>query len=153
MQASRFVEALKADLAAVAELGDERTAEAGARLAVALQGAIGVRLLDALSELAVELNAQLPTGHVEVRLVGQDPGLVYVDEEESSAPVASDEAFSARITLRLPEALKTSIEAAADREGVSTNTWLVRALSRAVSGSGSASGSRSRNRLTGFAQS
>jgi HicB family len=149
VQVSRFVEALRADLAAVAELGDEATAEAAARLSVTLQASVSLRLLDALTEAAVELNAQLTSGHVEVRLIGQDPQLVFVDEEAGAAPVASDEAFTARITLRLPDALKKSIEAAALRDGVSTNTWLVRALSRSVSGPAPRSGSR----LTGFARS
>ena len=149
MHVSRFVEALKADLSAVAELGDERTAEVAGRLTVALHGSVGLRLLDALTEAVVELNAQLPSGHVEVRLVGQDPQLVFVDEAADAVSPPGDDALTARITLRLPEGLKRSIEAAADREGVSTNTWLVRALSRSVSGSSP----RSRNRLQGFAQS
>ena len=42
------------------------------------------------------------------------------------------EDLSARITLRLPDSLKSSIETAAAREGVSVNTWLVRALARAA---------------------
>ena len=149
MHVSRFVEALKADLAAVAELGDERTAETAGRLTVALQASVGLRLLDALTEAAVELNAQLPSGHVEVRLVGQDPQLVFVDEAEDAVVPPGDDALTARISLRLPEGLKRSIEAAAAREGVSTNAWLVRALARSVSGSPP----RSRNRLQGFAQS
>ena len=148
MHLSRFVEALRTDLAAVAALGDERTAEAAARLAGALQGSAGLRLLDALTEAARELNEQLRNGRVEVRLVGQDPEFVYVADEEPDVP-PGDEAYTARITLRLPEGLKASVEAAAAREGVSTNTWLVRALSRGVSGAAP----RSRNRLQGFAQS
>ena len=38
----------------------------------------------------------------------------------------------ARINLRLPEQLKTRVEEAADREGLSINTWLVRAAATAV---------------------
>jgi HicB family len=152
MQLSRFVEALRNDLAAVAELGDEQTAEAARRIAISIQGALAMRILDLLGEAAVELNAQLTDGRVEVRLVGQDPELVFVREEEperASAPVAGDEAYSARITLRLPEGLKRSIEGAAENEHVSVNTWLVRALSRAVHGPSRRSGKR----LTGFAES
>jgi hypothetical protein len=150
MQLARFVEALREDLAAVAELGDEETAEAARRIAVSIQGSLAMRLLDALGEAAVELNAQLSDGRVEVRLVGQDPEFVYVHEEQpASAPVGGDEAYSARITLRLPEGLKRSVESAAEQEGTSVNTWLVRALSRAVHGPSRRSG----NRLTGFAQS
>jgi hypothetical protein len=149
MQLSRFVEALQNDLAAVAELGDEQTAEAARRIAVSIPGTLAMRILDLLGEASMELNGQLSDGRVEVRLVGQDPELVYVHEEQpESAPVSGDEAFSARITLRLPEGLKRSIETAADREGVSVNTWLVRALARSVH----APSRRSGNRLTGFAQ-
>jgi hypothetical protein len=150
MQLQRFVDALKADLTAVAELGDEATAEAAGRLVLTLQASVGLRLLDALSEAALELNDKLPHGHVEVRLTGQDPELVYVGDEPEAAPAAGDEAYSARITLRLPEALKGAIEAAAAREGVSVNTWIVRALSR-----GSSTGTsqqQSGNRLTGYAR-
>src|SRR6476620_2389363 len=125
MQLQRFVDALKADLTAVAELGDESTAEAAGRLTLTLQASVGLRLLDALSEAALELNEKLPSGHVEVRLTGQDPTLVYVsDEPEAQAAGGGDEADTARITLRLPEALKTSVEEAAAREGVSVNTFI-----------------------------
>jgi hypothetical protein len=149
MQLQRFVDALKADLTAVAELGDEATADAAARLVVTLQASVGLRLLDALSEAALELNERLPGGHVEVRLTGQDPELVYVTDEPEAPAGGAEEAYSARITLRLPEALKGSIEVAAGREGVSVNTWIVRALSRSSSG---APTQQSGNRLTGYAR-
>jgi HicB family len=151
MQLQRFVEALKADLTAVAELGDEATADAAGRLVVSLQASVGLRLLDALSEAALELNEKLPSGHVEVRLTGQDPELVYVGEE-TEAPVggAEEGGFTARISLRLPEGLKTAIEAVATREGVSVNTWIVRSLSRA---SAAGTAVQSGNRLTGYARS
>jgi hypothetical protein len=149
MQLQRFVDALKADLTAVAELGDETTADAAGRLVVTLQASVGLRLLDALSEAALELNDRLPSGHVEVRLTGQDPELVYVSDEPE-AQAAAEDAYTARITLRLPDALKGSIEAAAGREGVSVNTWIVRALSRT---STSAPASQPGNRLTGYARS
>jgi predicted DNA binding CopG/RHH family protein len=150
MQLQRFVDALKADLTAVAELGNEETAEVAGRLVLTLQASVGLRLLDALSEVALELNDKLPGGHVEVRLTGQDPELVYVSEEpEAPAAAAADEAYTARITLRLPEALKGALETAASREGVSVNTWIVRALSRS---STAAPAAQSGNRLTGYAR-
>ena len=150
MQLQRFVDALQADLTAVAELGDEATSEAAGRLVVTLQASVGLRLLDALSEAALELNDKLPTGHVEVRLAGQDPELVFVgDEPEAVSSV--DDGHTARITLRLPDALKTTIEAAAAQEGVSVNTWIVRALSR--SSTAATQASRSGKRLTGYAKS
>src|ERR671922_1375858 len=119
MEMARFVEALEADLAAVAAVGDEQTAAAAERVLQAIRGSVGLRLLDALGEAALEVSAQLPSGHVEVRLSGQDPALVYVGEVEAAPEPAADDGLTARITLRLPEALKASIEAAAAREGVS----------------------------------
>jgi len=152
MQLQRFIDALRADLNAVAELGDDATAEAAARITLTLQASVGLRLLDALSEVVLELNEKLPSGHVEVRLTGQDPTLVYVsDEPEESPAAAGDEAYTARITLRLPEALKTSVEEAAAKEGVSLNTYVVRALSRRSAGAPGAP-TRSHNRLQGYAQ-
>ena len=115
----------------------------------AIRGSAGLRLLDALGEAALEISAQLPSGHVEVRLSGQDPVFVYVGEEEAPPEPAVEDGLAARITLRLPEALKASVEAAAAREGVSVNSWLVRALSGSVAGPVQKSGKR----LRGFAQS
>ena len=69
----------------------------------------------------------------------------------TEAPPAPGDDLSARITLRLPEALKAQVEAAASREGVSTNAWIVRALSRA--NEPQSARTRSGNRLQGFAQS
>ena len=149
MQLQRFIDSLKADLTAVAELGDETTADAAGRLVLTLQASVGLRLLDALSEAAQELNDELPSGHVEVRLTGQDPEFVYVRDEPEAPAAAADEAFTARITLRLPEGLKETIEKAASREGVSVNTYIVRALGRA---STSAPTQQSGNRLTGYAR-
>jgi hypothetical protein len=149
MEMARFVQALEADLAAVAAVGDEQTKASAERVLQALRGSAGLRLLDVLGEAAMELNAQLQSGHVEVRLSGQDPTLVYVGEEEAPPEPAADDGLTARITLRLPEGLKASIELAANREGVSVNSWLVRALSRGVAGPVQRSGKR----LRGFAQS
>ena len=148
MEMARFIESLESDLAAVAAVGDEQTRAAAERVLQAIRGSAGLRLLDALGEAALELNAQLPDGHVEVRLSGQDPALVYVGEEEAPPEPAADDGLTARITLRLPDSLKQSIEAAAAREGISVNSWLVRALSR-----GAAGARRSGKRLQGFAQS
>jgi hypothetical protein len=147
MQLQRFVDALKADLSAVAELGDETTADAAGRLVISLQASVGLRLLDALSEAVLELNEKLPSGHVEVRLAGQDPEFVYVSDQPESPAAPTDEAYTARITLRLPEAVKASVEAAASREGISVNSWIVRAISRT---STAAPAAQSGNRLTGY---
>ena len=82
-----------------------------------------------------------------MRVAGHDLQLVLV-REDSEASEPADEAFSARITLRLPESLKQRVESSAAREGTSVNTWLVQALQRAVESRRPSTGSR--NRLTGY---
>src|SRR5437868_776326 len=132
MQIDGYVQALRDDLARVAAVGDESTARAAELLSVALEAAAGRRLLEALGEAALELNSQLENGRVEVRFAGADPELVYVPDEEPAPAEPADEAFSARITLRLPESLKNRLEAAASIHGVSVNTWLVQVLIRTL---------------------
>lgn len=151
MEMARFLDSLQSDLDQIAGAGDDATSQAARRLSLAIRASAGMRLLDFLGDGALELSAQLPTGHVEVRLTGQDPQLVYVEEEQSAPSAAAAEDASARITLRLPENLKASVEAAAAREGVSVNTWIVHALGREVSTR--VRGPRVGSRLTGFAKS
>jgi hypothetical protein len=152
MQIDGYVQALREDLARVAAVGDESTARSAELLAVALESAIGRRLLEALGEAALELNSQLENGRVEIRFAGSDPELVYVPDEDAAPPAeAADEAFTARITLRLPESLKTRLDAAASLHGVSVNTWLVQVLQRALESRPPSGGNR--RRLTGYGRS
>ena len=109
--------------------GGQALVEAADRLSAALDASMRLALLDALSEASMELGRQLSAGRIEVRLAGREVELTYV--ADAPAPPAADDDASARITLRLPERLKADAEAAAAREGVSTNAWLVRAVSAA----------------------
>jgi hypothetical protein len=123
------------------------------RLGRALESSLQLRLLDAFGEAAVELSDQLPNGHVEVRVSGRDIQLVFVGAPEQEAPsaAADEEGGTARLTLRMPDALKTRVESAADTEGLSVNAWLVRAVNAAVDRR--ARGSvRSGKRITGYAR-
>jgi len=151
MQIDGYVQALREDLARVAAVGDESTARAAELLSVALESAVGRRLLEALGEAALELNGQLDSGRVEVRFAGSDPELVYIPDEEAAPVEQADEAFTARITLRLPESLKNRLDAAAALHGVSVNTWLVQVLVRTLEQRPSSGGSR--RRLTGYGRS
>jgi len=148
MEITIHIDAIRRDLAAAASLGGEEVAEAGRRLADAVEPALRLRVLDLLGQAALALNDQLASGHIEVRLAGREPDLVFVDEPEEVVEAAPGDDLSARITLRLPEALKTQIESAATREGVSTNAWIVRALARSVDQRPAAS-RRTGNRLQG----
>ena len=150
MQVSGYAQAVGEDLARIAAVGDEQTARAAELLAVALEPALARRLQEALVEATLELSSQLEHGSVEVRFAGADPELVYVWDAEPAAAESAEEAFTARITLRLPESLKSRLETAAAAAGVSVNTWLVQALSRALEPRRSAAG---RRRLTGYGRS
>jgi hypothetical protein len=145
-----YVEALQQDLANVAGMGDEAISEAARRISAALESSLRLRLMDALGEAAAELTNQLPDGHVEVRVTGGEPELVYVPEPGAPPPTGLED-LSARITLRLPETLKAIVDAAAQEAGVSANTWLLQQIHR------SADPSKRRHqggrRMTGYGQS
>jgi len=154
MQTAQFVEGLQQDLRDLARIGGDDLVEAARRLEGAVRQAATLRLIDFLTEAALELSEQLPDGHVDVRIAGQEPQLVFVEEQAPeqappAAPTADDE--QARITLRLPESIKTAIEAAAAAENVSVNAWLVRALQGALSSPGGRV-QRSGKRITGTFQ-
>jgi predicted NBD/HSP70 family sugar kinase len=150
MQLDSHVQAIQQELAAAAARGDEQAAELARRMGEALAATLHLHLLDLLGEAALEIGGQLDAGRVEVRLAGRDPELVFIgDEPSDTGQVGVGEEFSGRISLRLPESLKAAIEAAAAREGVSTNAWLVRMIARSLEQRPSR---KSRHRLQGYAQ-
>ena len=147
MDLSPYVDQLRRELAVAAELGGEEARALADRLAVPLESAVRLALLSALSAAAEEITGELAPGSVDVRLRGGDIGFVVTpppapqddlgavpgDRPEPEPPAAdTDEGNTSRVTLRLPEQLKTRIEDAARREGFSLNTWLVRAVTRAL---------------------
>ena len=150
MQIEIHVEALRYDLASVASLGDEAAGAAAVRIAAALDSSFRLRLLEVVGEAARELTDQMGHGRIEVRLAGNEPSLVFVEDEPTADPAALVDDASARITLRLPENLKARVEAAANGAGVSVNTWLVQAIARSLDARPSR---RVGKHLTGFAQS
>src|SRR4029077_18249273 len=118
------LDGIQEDLQGLAELGDERSAQVARCLREARPSNLRLKLCDLLSQVAVELSSKLPSGHIEVRLAGQEPELVFVDSPGDPAGSTAGEELSARISLRLPESLKTAVEKASAREGISTNAWL-----------------------------
>ena len=92
----------------------------------------------------MELSRQLPPAGSRSAWPAREVELTYV--ADAPAPPPGEDDASARITLRLPERLKADAEAAAGREGVSANAWLVRAVASAI-------GQRKvGNRLRGYAE-
>ena len=148
MNISVILDALRTDVESSAEGGDKKTTDAVIRMGRLLEATVRVQIMDAMSEAAAELSDELPTGRVEVRIAGGDISLTFVrdQDEPTDLPVEED---SARITLRLPESLKTQAESSASQEGVSMNAWLVRAVKRALDERPKVRG----HRVRGYAQS
>ena len=163
MDLTPYLDTLRADLAAAAAPGGPDTARAADLLGTALEASTRLVLLEALSDAAAEITTRLHDATVEVRLRGREADLVVTDRAfsdhangdaaGSAAGVVPDGGDLARLTLRMPEALKAHVEQTAAAEGISVNAWLVRAVTAAVSRPGPPpGGSRGGKRITGFAQ-
>jgi len=137
MDFTPHVDSVRRDLAAAAEAGTSEVRDAADRLSYAVEPSLRLALLEALGTAAGEVTAQLESAVVEVRLRGRDADLVVVDAGDAPAaptpptPAEIDEGTS-RISLRLPESLKSRVEEAAADSGLSVNAWLVRAISQTL---------------------
>jgi hypothetical protein len=142
MDITPYVERLRADLAAAAAAGGAETQAAAERLTHALDPAMRLALMAALSQAAAEITSELPAGSVDVRLRGHEPELV-IDVPTLPIPAVGsspateageekEDGAAARITLRIPESLKTRAEEMAGRTGHSLNTWLVNTIRAAT---------------------
>jgi hypothetical protein len=155
MDLTPYLDMLRNDLAVAAKPGGPATAEAADLLSHALEASARLALLEALSDAAAEITTRLHDASVEVRLRGREADLVVnhvaaaIPEPGPEAP-AADGGELARLTLRMPEALKTHIEQTAAAAGISVNAWLVRAVTGAINQP--LAPHRSGKRITGFAQ-
>jgi hypothetical protein len=136
MDIDPYVTAVTDQLTASAALGDERTRQIASALAVSAASALRLATINAIGAAVDEVNTALLAGPasagitVSVRLENDEPVIaVHEAPEVATEPAdhASDGEASARISLRLPEALKSEIDVAASAASVSVNTWLVRA--------------------------
>jgi hypothetical protein len=180
MNLGRYVEQIHRQLEVTAEAGGDEARELAERLAAPLDAAIRLALQDALSTAAEEITVELAPGSVELRLRGRDPEFVVTlppvgpaleDSAEGDDTTSGgwpptgvalpagegDERTISRINLRLPEHLKDRIERAAGGEGLSVNSWLVRAAAAALERSDSARrrerrAPRGAQRYTGWAR-
>jgi hypothetical protein len=138
MHLDDYVRQVQDQLSAAAALGDDRTQQIAGTLAAAASPAVRLAVMTALAEAAEEISAALldspaaPT--VSVRLDGDTVRVEVVGTASEPAARADEGDASARISLRLTDALKSDIEQASGREGISVNTWLVRAASHALAG-------------------
>lgn len=139
MELAPYVERLRTDLAEAAAAGGPEAQEAAERLALALDPAARMVLLEALSDASAEITTELDDASIEVRLRGREPEFVIerlqVDpaHEPDTEDVAdeADESESdtvARVTVRIPESLKNRAEELAATGSQSLNSWIVQAI-------------------------
>lgn len=157
MDLTPFVEGLRRDLLTAAAAGTDDTRRTADLLAAALEPATRLTILDALTAATADVTEALPGVTVEVRMHGREPRIVVsaVEPEPEPGPAeapapADDATGTARITLRLPESVKSRAEEAAGRDGVSVNSWLVRAVLAALEPR--RRGSSRPGRITGYAR-
>jgi hypothetical protein len=145
MDLSEYVAGLRRELATITRFAGEDVARTAEMLTEAMESSVRLTLLEVLSAAADEITTRLDEATIEVRLSGSDadfvvtvtpddpphpPGPPTPPAPTSAAGEASEDV--ARVTLRMSEALKTRVEAAASASGESVNAWLVHAISRAL---------------------
>jgi hypothetical protein len=158
MDLTPYLESLRRDLAATAATAGAEAAKTAELLSNSLDASVRLNLMEALADAAAEITTKLASASVEVRLRGREADLVVTELTEPTTepppPTPADSGDVARITLRLPESLKEAAERAAAAEGISVNSWLVRAVAAALPGQHTPprSGRAFGRRVTGFTQ-
>jgi hypothetical protein len=145
MELFPYIQHLREQFMVAADVGGDDARALAERLIAPLESATRLVLLDALSTAAGEISQELAPGGVDVRLRGTDPEFVVTAgvapasfeaagawQAPATAADDGDEGAVSRTTLRLPEQIKARVELAAGREGLSVNTWLVRAITAAL---------------------
>src|SRR3954463_6226103 len=111
MDITPYVDSLKRDLLAAAEAAGPESRATAERLTYALDPAARLALMEAISQAAAEITAELPAGGVDVRLNGRDlefavhapPAPAASAPAPAPAEEPDDDGNLARITLRIPE--------------------------------------------------
>ena len=145
MELTPFVDRLRSDLSDAAAAGGGEARAAAERLALALDPATRMMLLEALSQAAAEITGALDHDAVDVRMNGREPEFVVTHLQPDQAPTPPpppappappepEDDSQSRITLRLPESVKARAEESANRIGQSLNAWLVDAVRDALDG-------------------
>ena len=152
MDLSPYIESVRTGVTNASSLADEQTQHVAERLGTAIESSTRLALIQALSDAAGTISADLAPSSVELRMIGTDPEFVVTVQSGEAEPtllmpqteVASAEAGEpsstetdeepvARITLRLPQSVKARVDEMASSEGISTNAWLIRAVMDALS--------------------
>lgn len=148
MDLSPYVESVREGVVAAATLADEQTQQVAHKLGAAIGSSTRLALIRALSDATSQISADLAPASVRLQLDGEDPEFVVSvppptgeptlilnqpDPAEEAEEIDADEPV-ARVSLRLPTSVKTKVDDMADKEGISTNAWLMRAVMDALGG-------------------
>jgi Ribbon-helix-helix protein, copG family len=149
MDLSPYIESVRTGVANASSLADEQTQHVAERLGTAIESSTRLALIQALSDAAGTISADLApssvelgmdpefvvtvqTGEAEPTLLMPETGIASTEASEPSS-TETDEEPVARITLRLPQSVKARVDEMASSEGISTNAWLIRAVMDALS--------------------
>jgi hypothetical protein len=153
MDLTPYLDSVRDGVANAAALADEPTQQVAHRLSTAVESSTRLALIQALSDAASTISAELAPSSVELRMVGADPEFAVTVQnteteptlllnepsyDDGSATVADDSAEAddepvSRLTLRLPQSVKVKVDEMAAADGISTNAWLIRAVMDALS--------------------
>lgn len=142
MDIAPYIGSLSSALAASAQTSSPEVREAAERLAQGMGPAVRLAFMEMVSDVAAEVTSRLDSDVVDVRLRGGNPEIVVErrvsNEHEppvpppAPAPPVDDDGGMSRVSLRLPDYLKGQVDEAAAAEGMSVNTWLIRAVQQAL---------------------
>jgi hypothetical protein len=139
MDLSPYLESVRGGVAQASALADEHTQHIAERLGTAIEASTRLALIEALSDAAGTISAELAPSSVELRMVGQDPEFVVSVQTAEAEPTMRESATTeaedepvARVSLRLPQSVKTRVDEMASADGISTNAWLIRAIMDAL---------------------
>lgn len=158
MELSQYVEGLQRELGSLTRFAPDNVAEVAQRLAEALDSSVRLTLLEVLSAAAAEITTKLDETMIDVRLSAGEPEFVVTTvpdqhaEPAAGPDLAADEAGTARVTLRLSEALKARVEERAAADGLSVNSWLAHAAIRALDAQSQGGGRSQRTKSSGLGQ-
>jgi len=154
MNLDPYVETVRTGVTNAAALADEQTQSLAARLGATIDSSTRLALIEALSDAVGVISADLAPGSVELRMAGSEPQFVVAvpqpngeptmllpEQEQRDEPTdpfaeTADDEQVARISLRLPASVKGRVDELADEAGISTNAWLVRAITNAIESPG-----------------
>jgi hypothetical protein len=148
MDLSPYLASVREGVKNAAALADDNTQQVAQRLGTAIDSSTRLALIQALSDAASTISADLAPASVDVRIVGGEPEFAVSvptpvaeptmitsaaeDETPADEPEIDEDEPIARISLRLPASVKSKVDEMADADGISTNAWLQRAIMDAL---------------------